>query len=96
MADWYLYMLRCRDGTLYTGVSTDIERRLAEHQQGGSAGSKYLKGRAPLKVMLQKKVGDKRLALRLENRVKRLAKAEKEKMISVPGYFEELVTRTAG
>ena len=93
MSDWYLYILRCRDGTLYTGITTDVDRRLAEHRQGGPAGAKYLKGRAPLTLLLQKKVGDKRLALRVENRVKRLSKAEKEKLISVPGYFEELVGR---
>jgi len=48
MSDWYLYIVRCRDGTLYTGISTDVDRRLAEHRQGGNAGARYLKGRAPL------------------------------------------------
>jgi putative endonuclease len=94
MSDWYLYILRCRDGTLYTGITTGIERRLAEHQQG--TGAKYLKGRAPLALLLQEKVGDKSLALRVENRVKRLSKAEKEKLINVPGYFEEFVGRIDG
>jgi len=91
MRDWYLYLLRCRDGTLYTGITTDVDRRLSEHLRGGPSGSKYLKGRAPLTLLLQKKLGDKRLALRVENRVKRLPKAEKENLISVPGYLEELV-----
>lgn len=93
MGDWYLYILRCRDGTLYTGITTDVDRRLADHQRGRSAGSKYLKGRAPLALLLQKKIGDKRLALKLENRVKRLSKAEKEKLINIPGCFEELINR---
>jgi putative endonuclease len=93
MPDWYLYILRCRDGTLYTGITTGVERRLAEHRRG--TGAKYLKGRAPLELQLQKKVGDKRLALKVENRVKRLSRAEKEKMISMPGYFEQLVNNTA-
>jgi putative endonuclease len=92
-SDWYLYIVRCRDGTLYTGISTDIDRRLAEHQQGGSAGSKYLKGRAPLTLLLQKRLGSRRLASKVENRVKKLSKAEKEKMINIPGCFEELVKR---
>ena len=93
MSDWFLYILKCRDGTLYTGITTGVNRRLAEHRQGGPAGAKYLKGRSPLELVLQKQVGDKRLALRVENRVKRLPKAGKEKLISVPGCFEELVNR---
>jgi len=93
MCDWYLYIVRCRDGTLYTGISTDIDRRLAEHQRGGHAGSKYLKGRAPLTLLLQKRLGSRRLALKVENKVKKLTKAEKERMINVAGCFEELVRR---
>jgi putative endonuclease len=93
MRDWYLYMLRCRDGTLYTGITTDVERRLAEHRRSGSPGSKYLKGRAPLTLMLKEKVGDRRMALKAENMVKRLSKAQKEKIIAIPGYFEELLSR---
>ncbi len=93
MADWYLYILKCRDGTLYTGITTDVERRLAEHRQG--KGARYLKGRAPLALMLQKKVGDKRLALRLENRVKRLSRPQKENLINVPGDFEALVEKAS-
>ena len=93
MHEWYLYVLRCRDGTLYTGITTDVERRLAEHRRSGPHGSKYLKGRAPLTLMLKKKVGDRRTALKAENRVKRLSKERKEKMIAVPGCFEELLSR---
>jgi len=93
MCDWYLYIVRCRDGTLYTGISTNIDRRLAEHQRGGHAGSKYLKGRTPLTLLLQKRLGSRRLALKVENKVKKLTKAEKEKMINVAGCFEELVRR---
>jgi putative endonuclease len=89
MTDWYLYVLKCRDGTLYTGITTDVERRLAEHRRG--AGARYLKGRSPLMLLLQKKVGEKGLALKLENRVKRLSRAKKEQLVSLPGYFEELV-----
>jgi putative endonuclease len=93
MRDWYLYVIRCRDGTLYTGISTDIDRRLAEHREGGDAGSKYLKGRAPLTLLFQKRLGSRSLALKVENRVKKLSKAKKEKMICVPGYIEEMVRR---
>jgi putative endonuclease len=93
MSDWYLYVVRCRDGALYTGISTDIDRRLAEHRVGGDAGSKYLKGRAPLTLLFQKRLGSRSLALKVENRVKKLSKAKKEEMIYVPGCIEEIVRR---
>ena len=93
MSDWYLYLVRCRDGTLYTGISTDIDRRLAEHREGGDAGSKYLKGRAPLTLLFEQRLGSRSLALKVEKRVKKLSKAKKEKMISVPGCIEEIVRR---
>ena len=93
MSDWYLYVVRCRDGTLYTGISTDVDRRLAEHSGGGDAGSKYLKGRAPLKLLFQRRLGSRSLALKVENSVKKLSKAKKEKLICVPGCIEEIVRR---
>ena len=93
MCDWYLYVVRCRDGALYTGISTDIDRRLAEHRGGGDAGSKYLKGRAPLTLLFRKRSGSRSLALKVENRVKKLSKAKKEEMIYVPGCIEEIVRR---
>ncbi len=93
MSDWYLYVVKCRDGTLYTGISTDVDRRLAEHRQGGNAGARYLKGRAPLTLVMRHKLGSRRLAAKVENLVKKLSKANKEKMISAPAYFDELVRR---
>ena len=93
MSDWYLYVVRCRDGTLYTGISTDVDRRLAEHRGGGDAGSKYLKGRAPLTLLFQKRLGSKSVALKVENMVKKLSKAKKEKLICVPGCIEEILKR---
>ena len=83
MSDWYLYLIRCRDNTLYTGISTDVDRRLAEHQRQGTAGSRYLKGRGPLRLVFQEKLGSKSLALKLERRIKRMSKARKEKLIKV-------------
>jgi putative endonuclease len=93
MCDWYLYVVRCKDGALYTGISIDIDRRLAEHREGGDAGSKYLKGRGPLTLLFQKRLGSRSVALKVENMVKRLSKAEKEKLISVPGCIEEILKR---
>ena len=93
MSDWYLYLIRCRDGTLYTGISTDVDRRFAQHQGAGNAGSKYLKGRGPLSLVFQKNLGTKSLALKVEHRVKRMSKARKEKLIKVSGYAVRIVNR---
>lgn len=93
MSDWYLYIIKCRDGALYTGISTDIDRRLAEHRGRGDTGSKYLKGKAPLTLLFQERIGSRSLALKVENRVKKLSKAEKERVICTPGCFEKIVRR---
>ena len=79
--DWYLYLVRCRDGSLYTGITTDVTRRLAEHRGSGSAGAKYLRGRGPLTLVFQKKDGGQGLALGVERKVKKLSKARKEELV---------------
>ena len=76
-----LYILRCADGTLYTGIALDVARRLEEHQ-GGVRGAKYLRGRTPVELVFEKPAGDRATALRLEHRVKRLSRAEKEAIIN--------------
>jgi putative endonuclease len=78
-AEWSLYMVRCRDGKLYTGIATDIERRIAEHRAG--KGAKYLRGRAPLKLVFKKRIGSRSLALKVEQTIKKLPKCRKEKII---------------
>ena len=59
---WYIYILRCGDGTLYTGITDDVPRRLAAHRSG--KGAKYTRGRGPLELVYQEKVPDKSAALR--------------------------------
>ena len=76
---WYVYILRCGDGTLYTGITDNIPRRLAAHQAG--RGAKYTRGRGPLKLVYQEEVSDKPAALRREIEIKRLKRAEKERLI---------------
>ena len=76
---WYVYILRCGDGTLYTGITDDILRRLAAHRAG--RGAKYTRGRGPLELVYQEQVPDKPAALRREVAVKRLKRAEKEQLI---------------
>lgn len=78
---WSVYLIRCRDGTLYTGIAIDVCRRLAEHRLGGGRGSRYLSGRGPLRLVFQRPVGGLSLALRLEHRIKRLPRARKERLV---------------
>ncbi len=80
MEIWFLYLIRCKDGSLYTGITTDVKRRFEEHK-GGNSGSKYLRGKAPLELVLKKKIGDKGLALKVEDRVKQLTKIKKELLV---------------
>lgn len=77
---WYVYMLRCGDNTLYTGVTDDVERRLAAHRTG--KGAKYTRGRGPLELVYVEKVPDKSSALRREYQIKRLSREEKEGVIA--------------
>ena len=79
MSCWSLYLVRCRNGTLYTGITTDVERRFEEHCNG--SGAKYLRGRGPLELVFHCAAGDRGAALRLEHQVKRLSKADKERLV---------------
>ena len=81
MLDWHLYMVRCRDGSLYTGITTNVARRFAEHQENNRLGAKYLRGRGPLMLVFQKKLGSRSLALGVESEVKKLSKVRKEELI---------------
>lgn len=76
---WYLYMLRCADGTLYTGITTDVEKRFQAHSQG--RGAKYTRGRGPLTLVYREACGTHSDALRREATVKRLSRTQKEEML---------------
>jgi len=76
-AEWYVYMVRCRGGMLYTGIACDVERRLREHQAG--RGAKYLRGRGRLELVFRERVGTRRQALQLERAVKRLTKERRRR-----------------
>jgi putative endonuclease len=89
---YWLYLLECRDGSLYTGIARDVDARLREHGDG-ARGAKYLKGRAPLIVVFRRAVGDRGRAQRLEHRVKKLRRAEKLRLIAGELELEELAAR---
>lgn len=80
-SDYSLYILRCADASLYTGIAIDVDKRLQEHVNGAK-GSKYLRGRAPFSLVFQEVTGDRSLASRLEHRVKRLDRRRKEALIN--------------
>ena len=75
-----LYILRCSDGSLYTGIATDVARRLDEHRNS-ARGAKYLRGRLPVELVFECDAGDRGNALRLERRVKRMSKQAKEALL---------------
>lgn len=77
---WWVYILRCGDGTLYTGTAADVERRLAAHRRG--RGAKYTRGRGPLAVVYREECPDQGAALRREAAIKKYRRAEKEALIS--------------
>lgn len=72
---WYLYILECKDGSLYTGITDDIQRRLAQHEAG--KGAKYTRGRGPLRLRYQEECGTHSQALRREAQVKALPRTQK-------------------
>ncbi len=76
---WFLYLVRSKNGALYTGIALDVAARLRMHASG--RGAKALRGRGPLVLAFSSRVGTLSLALRVEARVKRLSKAAKESLV---------------
>ena len=81
---WYLYILHCRDGSLYTGITTDVEKRLEAHQSG--KGAKYTRGRGPLELVYREQCGTHSEALKREIEIKRLTREQKQALI---GQFRQ-------
>lgn len=76
---WKLYILRCNDGSLYTGITTDVDARLEMHRSG--RGAKYTRGRGPLELVYTEVCGDHSAALKRELEVKAMPRAQKLKLI---------------
>jgi putative endonuclease len=79
---WYVYMIRCSDGSLYTGVTTNIERRFKEHQESPK-GSKYARAKIPLRVVYEETCASRSEAQVREHQIKKLSKKEKETLVAV-------------
>ena len=85
-----LYIVRCADGSLYTGIATDVERRFGEHVSG-MRGARFLRGRGPLEIVFRANAGDRAAASRLEYRVKRLSRAQKLALVDGSLRLADLV-----
>lgn len=83
-------MLRCGDGSIYTGIATDVPRRISEHKQG-RRGAKYLRGRGPLELVYQRSIGDRSIATKIEYRLKQLPRNEKENLERLPARVDEIL-----
>ena len=78
---WFVYIIGCADGSLYTGVTTDVARRFEEHSSGGKKSAKYVRGRGPLVLVYSKSAGTRADALVEEMRIKRMSKSAKEALL---------------
>lgn len=90
MCEWSVYILRCSDNSLYTGIATNVSRRLDEHKVG-KIGAKYLRGRVPFTLVFQQAVGDRSSASRIEHHIKKLSKREKEHFVRSPELFRPYI-----
>ena len=88
--DFSVYILRCGDDSYYTGIAADVARRIDEHRHS-PRGAKYLKGRTPLELVYSAVVGDRSVASKMEYRIKRLSRAEKEALIGGAVRLEDLL-----
>ncbi|ELZ45308.1 excinuclease ABC subunit C [Halorubrum coriense DSM 10284] len=79
VADHHVYVIECADGTLYTGYTTDVERRVAEHDAG--EGAKYTRGRTPVTLRHVESFDSKSAAMSREYAIKSLSRTEKERLI---------------
>ena len=75
----FVYILRCRDDSLYTGYTNDVYKRLKTHNSG--KGAKYTRARLPVSLVYYKRVDNKSFGLKLESRIKKLTKKEKEALV---------------
>jgi putative endonuclease len=79
---WSVYMIRCGDNTLYTGISNDVSKRFEVHQSGSLKAAKYTRNRHPLQLVFSVEIGDRSTASRAEYRLKKLSKRSKELLVA--------------
>ena len=77
---WHIYMVRCSDGTLYTGITNDLEKRIEAHNSGKD-GARYTRSRRPVKLVYSEQVESKSAAAKLEYQLKKLPRLKKIRLI---------------
>ena len=82
---WFVYVLRCKDRSLYTGVTTDAQRRLAEHNDG--RGARYTRSRGPVELVYLEKATDRGAALKRESEIKRMSTVGKRALVARANIF---------
>ena len=90
MSQWYLYIIRNAKGALYTGITTDVERRFQEHSSA-SKGARALRGKGPLQLVYSQTVDGRSEASRLEAAIKKLRKSQKEQLVAGTVQLTELL-----
>ncbi len=85
MNNWFVYILRCSDDSLYTGVTTDLVRRLAEHNGARPPAARYTRGRLPVTLVYREAVGTRSAAARREAAIKKMGRARKLALCSANG-----------
>lgn len=81
MSDWTVYMLRCGDKSLYTGIAKDVVRRVFEHNHDDALAAKYTRGRRPVKLVYQEAWATRSKAGKREYEIKQMKKVEKERLV---------------
>ena len=84
MKQWFVYILECSDGSFYTGITTDLEKRVRRHNSG--SGAKYTRSRRPVKLIYGKETASKSAAKRKEIEIKSLSRENKERLIEKGGF----------
>lgn len=79
--NWFVYMVRTAGGALYTGISTDVSRRFAEHQAGAPKGARSLRGKGPLELVFSSPAGNRSRASKLEWHIKQWPRQRKEALV---------------
>ena len=87
--EWYLYIIETQSGTLYTGITTDIARRMQQHEEG--KGAKYMRGKGPLSLRLSIPCQNRSVASKLEAKVKQLPRSDKLRLIKRPDHLNDLL-----
>jgi putative endonuclease len=85
MSEWFVYMLRCADDSLYTGITTDVQRRLLEHNSQDGSAARYTRSRQPVQLVYQETVASRSEATRREMEIKAMDRMAKEALVAGQG-----------